>query len=120
MYFNANMIEIMNKSDIVISACGSTSYELVACGTPTIGLIIADNQEKVAQKMHKEGLIYNLGWYTDLTKNKIVENIKEISKIDNRQEMIKNQKIINRNGVEELSRQIELYKNYELHRGNKI
>ncbi len=34
--------------------------------------------------------------------------------------MIKSQKIINRNGVEELSRQIELYKNYELHRGNKI
>ncbi len=34
--------------------------------------------------------------------------------------MIKSQKIINRNGVEELSRKIEFYKNYELHRGNKI
>ncbi|CBZ04597.1 UDP-2,4-diacetamido-2,4,6-trideoxy-beta-L-altropyranose hydrolase [Clostridium botulinum] len=120
LYFNANMIGIMNKCDIAISGCGSTLYELAACSIPTLGLIIADNQEKIAQKMHKEGLIYNLGWYTDLTKNKIVENIEEISKIDNRQEMIKNQKIINRNGVEELSRKIEFYKNYELHRGNKI
>lgn len=27
--------------------------------------------------MHEEGLIYNLGWYKDLTKDIILDNIKK-------------------------------------------
>ncbi|MDU4600319.1 MAG: UDP-2,4-diacetamido-2,4,6-trideoxy-beta-L-altropyranose hydrolase, partial [Clostridium sporogenes] len=77
LYFNANMIEIMNKCDIAISACGSTLYELSACQVPTLGLIIADNQEKIAYKMDERGLIYNLGWYDELTKDIIIDNIKK-------------------------------------------
>ncbi|EKS4342908.1 UDP-2,4-diacetamido-2,4,6-trideoxy-beta-L-altropyranose hydrolase [Clostridium botulinum] len=107
LYFSANIIEIMNKCDIAISACGSTLYELSACSVPILGLIIADNQEKIAHKMHEEGLIYNLGWYKDLTKDIILDNIKKISKIDNRQIIISNQKIINKNGVEKLAIEIE-------------
>ncbi|WP_282804684.1 UDP-2,4-diacetamido-2,4,6-trideoxy-beta-L-altropyranose hydrolase [Clostridium tetani] len=102
LYFNVNMIEIMNKCDIAISACGSTLYELAACSIPTIGIIIADNQETVAYKMHEKGLIYNLGWFTVLTKDKILDNIKKICKLDNRELMIKKQKIVNKNGVKKL------------------
>ncbi|WP_243447377.1 hypothetical protein [Clostridium tetani] len=40
-------------------------------------LIIADNQETIAYKMHEKGLIYNLGWFTILTKDKILDNIKK-------------------------------------------
>lgn len=107
LYFNANMIGIMNKCDIAISACGSTLYEFSTCSVPTLGLIIADNQEKIAYKMHEGGLIYNLGWYKDLTKDIIIDNIKKISKLDNRQIIINNQKIINKNGVEKLAVKIE-------------
>ncbi|EDU36136.1 UDP-2,4-diacetamido-2,4,6-trideoxy-beta-L-altropyranose hydrolase [Clostridium sporogenes] len=114
LYFNANMIEIMNKCDIAISACGSTLYELSACRVPALGLIIADNQEKIAHKMHEDGLIYNLGWYKDLTKDIILDNIKKISKLDNRQIIINNQKIINKNGVEKLDIEIE-----KIGRGNE-
>lgn len=111
LYFNANMIEIMNKCDIAISACGSTLYELSACQVPTLGLIIADNQEKIAYKMDERGLIYNLGWYEELTKDIIIDNIKKIYKLDNRQIMIKKQKNINKNGVEKLVMEIEKIKN---------
>ncbi|MGO5065102.1 UDP-2,4-diacetamido-2,4,6-trideoxy-beta-L-altropyranose hydrolase [Clostridium sp. LCP25S3_F8] len=107
LYFNANMIEIINKCDIAISACGSTLYELAACRVPTLGLIIADNQEKIAYKMNQEGLIYNLGWHKNLTKNTIIDNIKRISKLENRKIIIKNQRIINKNGVEKLTKEIE-------------
>lgn len=107
LYFNANMVEIIKKCDIAISACGSTLYELAACGIPTLGLIIADNQKKIAYKMHEKGLIYNMGWYVDLTKNKIINNIKKISKLDNRKLMIKKQKFINKHGVEKLVRRIQ-------------
>ncbi len=67
----------MNKCDIAISGCGSTLYELAVCSVPTLGLIIADNQEKIAYKMHQKELIYNLGWYTHLTRDKTIENIKK-------------------------------------------
>ncbi|AVQ47701.1 UDP-2,4-diacetamido-2,4,6-trideoxy-beta-L-altropyranose hydrolase [Clostridium botulinum] len=107
LYFNANMIQIMNKCDIAISACGSTLYELAVCGIPTLGLIIADNQERIAYKMNEKGLIYNLGWYKDLTKDIIIDNIKEISKLYNREIMISNQKIINKKGVENLAMELE-------------
>lgn len=107
LYFNANMIEIMNKCDIAISACGITLYELGVCGIPTIGIIVVDNQENVAFKMSEKGLIYNLGWYTNLTKGKVIDNIKEISKLGNRKVMINNQKIINKHGVEKLATSIQ-------------
>lgn len=106
LYFNANMIEVMNKCDIAISACGSTLYELAVCGIPTIGLIVADNQKEIANEMQEKGLIYNLGWYRELSKDKLINNIKKISKLSNRQLMIKKQKIINKNGVEKLVREI--------------
>lgn len=103
LYFTPNMFEIMNKCDIAIAASGSTLYELAACKVPTLGLIIADNQERIAYKMHEKGLIYNLGRYKDITADKIIKSIKEICKLDNRRAMVRNQKIINRNGVEKLS-----------------
>lgn len=107
LYFHANMYELMKKCDIAISACGSTLYELAACSVPTIGLIIAGNQEEIAYKMNEKKLIYNLGWYRDLTKDKIIYNIKKISKLGNREIIINKQKIVNKDGVEILVKEIE-------------
>ncbi|MCY6353995.1 UDP-2,4-diacetamido-2,4,6-trideoxy-beta-L-altropyranose hydrolase [Clostridium sp. ZS2-4] len=103
LYFNVNMVEIMNKCDIAISACGSTIYELAACGVPTLGIIIADNQEKAACKMEEKGLIYNLGWCTSLTRDSIIYNLTKLYPLKIREQMISNQRIINKNGVLELN-----------------
>jgi UDP-2,4-diacetamido-2,4,6-trideoxy-beta-L-altropyranose hydrolase len=40
-----NMSEWMNCCDVAISAAGTTTYELCACGIPSICLEVADNQE---------------------------------------------------------------------------
>lgn len=79
LYFNANMVEVMNKCDLAIAACGSTLYELCICEVPTIGIITVDNQENLAIKMDSLGIIKNLGWYDKLDNNLLHNSIENIS-----------------------------------------
>ncbi|WP_252228733.1 MULTISPECIES: UDP-2,4-diacetamido-2,4,6-trideoxy-beta-L-altropyranose hydrolase [unclassified Clostridium] len=78
LYFNANMSELMKKCDIAISSCGSTLYELSACGVPTIGVIIADNQRDVAINLDNKGIIKNLGWYSSINEKDLRKSILEL------------------------------------------
>lgn len=56
-----NLITLMQKVDIAISAGGSTLYELCACGTPTITYSFANNQLGNVEKFHKKELMYYSG-----------------------------------------------------------
>lgn len=78
-YYNANMCEIMKKCDMAISACGSTLYELSACGVPTLGVIIANNQQGIANKLNSMGTIINLGWYNKISKEDLIYNINALA-----------------------------------------
>lgn len=78
-YYNADMCEIMKKCDMAISACGSTLYELSACGVPTIGIIIADNQKGIGSKLDRIGIIKNLGWYDKITKEILINTINSLA-----------------------------------------
>lgn len=75
LYYNADMHNIMEKCDMAISACGSTLYELAACGVPTIGIVIADNQLGIGEKLNNMGIIKNLGWYDKIDKENFITNI---------------------------------------------
>ncbi|WP_346887103.1 UDP-2,4-diacetamido-2,4,6-trideoxy-beta-L-altropyranose hydrolase [Clostridium sp. UBA1056] len=104
LYFNANIKELIRKCDLAISACGSTIYELSACGLPTIGLVVAENQSEIAKKMEEKEAIINLGNIEDLNKDKLVNILSMLScNLDRRIELTSNQiTIINKNGVEKL------------------
>ena len=45
------------KADIVLTAGGSTMYEICACGTPAVSYSLADNQNGNVRGFEKEGLI---------------------------------------------------------------
>jgi UDP-2,4-diacetamido-2,4,6-trideoxy-beta-L-altropyranose hydrolase len=68
-----NLAEIMQASDIAISATGTSVYELVATKTPFIGIPQADNQKKVAKSIEEQklGIIAN--------ENNIEESIKKLT-----------------------------------------
>jgi len=69
------MKEVMLESDIAISACGQTLYELARVGVPTIGVCVAENQLGNIKGWEKIGFLEYAGWYN---KSNILEKIKNV------------------------------------------
>lgn len=57
----SKMSDHIKQADLVISAGGTTLYEICACGTPAISFTFADNQIEGAKYLHKENLIFYCG-----------------------------------------------------------
>lgn len=110
LHKNANMKELMEMSDMCISACGSTLYELSYMGIPTIGIIISENQELLAYNMEKEKVIVNAGWYNELYKEKVIEMIDKLANdYEARKYMsFKCSKLIDGRGAERIVRELNL------------
>lgn len=78
IYFHqavSDMEEYMQRADVVISAGGTTLYELCACGTPTISYALADNQLENVKKFQEDGIIDYAG---DARKDNVAENVEEL------------------------------------------
>lgn len=71
IYNPSNVSEIMKNSDIAISASGSTVYELGVIGVPTILIVQAKNQEKIAHYLDQNNIMLNLGYFYNLNKEDI-------------------------------------------------
>lgn len=50
-----NMAQLMANSDLAIGGAGATSWERCCLGVPTVMLVLARNQEKVARGLEKAG-----------------------------------------------------------------
>ena len=57
----ADMRNLIGSMDLVVSAAGSTLYEICACGVPLITCVMADNQFFGAESFEKMGLAENIG-----------------------------------------------------------
>lgn len=102
------MYEIMQNCDIAISACGSTLYELAVCGVPTLGIIIADNQQGIAKKMDELGMIKNMGWYDKLNKDKFIDALNCLCNdfVKRREISLRAKKAIDGNGVNRIVKEL--------------
>lgn len=101
-----NMSELMNNSDIAISAAGTTLYELCACGVPTITYILADNQIDGSHAFAEKGLMASAGDirsnlnYPEMLMNEVL-NLKD--DFSRRKLLSENmQKTVNSNGACEI------------------
>ncbi len=50
------MAEVLSETDLVISAAGSTTWEICCLGLPAILVVTANNQAGLAKRLAKEGL----------------------------------------------------------------
>lgn len=99
-YYNPNMIKVMKKCDMAIVACGSTIYELASLGIPMLGVVVAENQERVASISNEKEILINMGYINKLKKEKLIMKIQYIENFEVRAKLHRNQlKQINKNGV---------------------
>ena len=70
---------VMGWADLAISAGGSTCWELAFMGVPTLAIILADNQQAIAQGLEEEGVAVNLGGYGHLSREIIARKFIEIA-----------------------------------------
>ncbi len=73
----AEMKQVMLDSDIAITSCGQTLYELARIGVPAIGIGAANNQLQNIIGWRKCGFLEYAGWYND---RHIEQNIKNCLK----------------------------------------
>lgn len=60
------MAKLMAFCDIAVTAGGTTTYELCACGVPSVAVALADNQLNSVKRFAEEGLLIYAG---DVTRN---------------------------------------------------
>jgi UDP-2,4-diacetamido-2,4,6-trideoxy-beta-L-altropyranose hydrolase len=103
----SNMPELMAWADVSISAGGSTCWELAFMGVPSLLLVCADNQCRIAEELSKVGLVINLGWYEHVTTTQIAETFIKILDTTLRNEMsVKGKILIDGMGAKRVAKMI--------------
>ena len=99
--------EALQKSDLVITAAGTTLYELAATGTPGICYALADNQIPNAEAFAKRGLFLFAGYIhiNGFSKETIKTQLEQMRDAVIRAEMSKKlQKLTDGRGAERIAR----------------
>ncbi len=71
----ADMPALMAWADVAISGAGSTSWELCFMSVPSLLIVLARNQERIANELEKEGAAINLGRYQDISFHSIAAQL---------------------------------------------
>lgn len=74
----SDMPRHMIWADIAVSAGGSSCWELAYLGVPIMGLILADNQRLIAEKLAEAKALLNLGWYEDFSAPIVARQVTEL------------------------------------------
>lgn len=83
----SNMAELMSNADLAIGAAGATTWERCCLGLPTIQLITAENQRKIAEDLASDSMIKLLRDISEL--NELIATIETwISLIGSRTQRI--------------------------------
>jgi UDP-2,4-diacetamido-2,4,6-trideoxy-beta-L-altropyranose hydrolase len=100
-----NFRELIARADVAVSAAGSTTYELLAVGTPTIAIPQADNQEPIANTLADRGAIERVDSAAMETLPERIESL--LSDADRRRELRKRgRELVDCRGTERIYRSV--------------
>ena len=90
-----NMPELMAQADVAISTAGITIWELLFLGTPSLIVILTDNQCYPAEQIDSQGAGKTMGWVESLSVEPLAREITSLLKdYDLRAKIRKNAKQI--------------------------
>lgn len=72
-----NMAELMIQADLAVIAAGGSTWETCYLSLPTITVMAAQNQFEAISSLEKEGVLWNLGWYYEVTSQDIADAIEK-------------------------------------------
>ena len=70
-----DMPTLMHWADVAVSAAGSTCWELACLGVPFGTIVVADNQEQVAEGLAAAGVARHFGHARELSSEKLAADI---------------------------------------------
>jgi spore coat polysaccharide biosynthesis predicted glycosyltransferase SpsG len=73
-----NVTSFMVWADVTISAGGSTCWELAFMGLPFLTIILADNQEGIAEGLERAGVAINCDWFHNLKPDLISQHLLKV------------------------------------------
>ena len=69
---------LMARADLAIGAAGTTSWERVCLGLPTLVVTLAENQRPIADELHRLGLVRWLGHKDEVSEHGIRQALAEL------------------------------------------
>jgi UDP-2,4-diacetamido-2,4,6-trideoxy-beta-L-altropyranose hydrolase len=85
---SSNMPELIAGADVAVAGAGTTSWEMCFLGLPALLLVLADNQEGVAEALGQQGVMANLGRGSELARIAIATHLRNLAHSPNvRREM---------------------------------
>ncbi|MFH1809035.1 MAG: UDP-2,4-diacetamido-2,4,6-trideoxy-beta-L-altropyranose hydrolase [Pseudomonadota bacterium] len=105
-----DMSATLDLADLSISAAGSTTWELMHFGIPSLLVSVADNQRPIASSAGAAGAARDLGWHSELCARSLLPQLRELTEDrDRRQEMGERaRKLVDGHGCQRVITEMEL------------
>ncbi len=103
-----NMPELMAESDLAVAGAGTTSSEMCFLGLPALLIVLADNQQPVAEELSRRGVAIALGVGTRIPPSTLASHLTDlVNSYDARKAMSKRGRdLIDGRGAERVVREL--------------
>src|SRR5258708_17059192 len=75
----SNMPELIANADVAVAGAGTTSWEMCFLGLPALLMVLADNQESVADELGKQGIMVALGRASNVSHRTIAAQLRRLA-----------------------------------------
>jgi UDP-2,4-diacetamido-2,4,6-trideoxy-beta-L-altropyranose hydrolase len=75
----SNMPELMANADVAVAGAGTTSWEMCFLGLPALLIVLADNQQGVADELGKQGIMVDLGGGSGIAGSAITTHLRALA-----------------------------------------
>jgi UDP-2,4-diacetamido-2,4,6-trideoxy-beta-L-altropyranose hydrolase len=73
-----SLAPLIAHADLAIGACGSSVWERLCLGLPSLVVTLADNQRHNAAELHRRGLVQWLGHYDEVSERMLEQVLREL------------------------------------------